>query len=90
MSQLGLQPQSGNSPVPEASAQWHSLLTEGSENHHKSLAPAMSTLIIIGHVKDGLELAEEHNLQDPHRLILCAGKQKPQKMKQVDPGFAVS
>lgn len=39
-------------------------MTEGSENHHKSLAPAMSTLIIIGHVKDGLELAEEHNLPD--------------------------
>ena len=40
-------------------------MTEGSENHHKSLAPAMSTLIIIGHVKDGLELAEEHNLPEP-------------------------
>lgn len=42
-------------------------MTEGSENHHKSLAPAMSTLIIIGHVKDGLELAEENNL--PERLV---------------------
>lgn len=42
-------------------------MTEGSENHHKSLAPAMSTLIIIGHVKDGLELAEEHNLPEPLR-----------------------
>ena len=40
-------------------------MTEGSENHHQSLAPAMSTLIIIGHVKDGLELAEEHNLPEP-------------------------
>ncbi len=40
-------------------------MTEGSENHHKSLAPAMSTLIIIGHVKDGLELAEENNLPEP-------------------------
>ncbi len=40
-------------------------MTEGSENHHKSLAPAMSTLIIIGHVKDGLELAEENNLPAP-------------------------
>jgi putative nucleotidyltransferase with HDIG domain len=39
-------------------------MTEGSENHHKSLAPAMSTLIIIGHVKEGLELAEENNLPD--------------------------
>ena len=40
-------------------------MTEGSENYHKSLAPAMSTLIIIGHVKDGLELAEENNLPAP-------------------------
>jgi len=40
-------------------------MTEGSENYHKSLAPAMSTLIIIGHVKDGLELAEENNLPEP-------------------------
>jgi len=40
-------------------------MTEGSENHHQSLAPAMSTLIIIGHVKDGLELAEENNLPAP-------------------------
>lgn len=42
-------------------------MTEGSENHHKSLAPAMSTLIIIGHVKEGMELAEENNL--PASLI---------------------
>lgn len=40
-------------------------MTEGSANHHQSLAPAMSTLIIIGHVKDGLELAEENNLPEP-------------------------
>lgn len=45
-------------------------MTEGSENHHKSLAPAMSTLIIIGHVKDGLELAEEHNLPEPLREFI--------------------
>ncbi len=45
-------------------------MTEGSENHHKSLAPAMSTLIIIGHVKDGLELAEEHNLPEPLRNFI--------------------
>jgi putative nucleotidyltransferase with HDIG domain len=45
-------------------------LTEGSENQHKSLAPAMSTLIIIGHVKDGLELAEEHNLPEPLRHFI--------------------
>jgi putative nucleotidyltransferase with HDIG domain len=40
-------------------------MTEGSENHHQSLSPAMSTLIIIGHVKDGLELAEENGLPEP-------------------------
>jgi putative nucleotidyltransferase with HDIG domain len=32
------------------------------ENRHDHLAPAMSTLIIIGHVKDGVDLANEHNL----------------------------
>jgi putative nucleotidyltransferase with HDIG domain len=31
-------------------------------NRHEQLAPAISTLIIIGHVKDGLELAREHHL----------------------------
>jgi len=45
-------------------------MTEGSENQHKSLAPAMSTLIIIGHVKDGLELAEENNLPEPLRAFI--------------------
>jgi len=35
------------------------------ENRHDHLAPAMSTLIIIGHVKDGVDLALEHNLPRP-------------------------
>ena len=35
------------------------------ENRHDHLAPAMSTLIIIGHVKDGVDLAEEHGLPKP-------------------------
>ena len=39
----------------------------GEGNRHDSLAPAMSTLIIIGHVKDGVSLAKEHNL--PQQLI---------------------
>jgi putative nucleotidyltransferase with HDIG domain len=34
----------------------------GAESRHKDLAPAMSTLIIIGHVKDGVDLALEHHL----------------------------
>jgi putative nucleotidyltransferase with HDIG domain len=37
----------------------------GTESRHENLAPAMSTLIIIGHVKDGIDLAEEHNLPRP-------------------------
>jgi putative nucleotidyltransferase with HDIG domain len=32
------------------------------ENRHDSLVPAMSTLIIIAHVKDGADLARQHNL----------------------------
>lgn len=39
----------------------------GGENRHKDLAPAMSTLIIIGHVKDGVDLALEHHL--PQSII---------------------
>lgn len=34
-------------------------------NRHANLAPAMSTLIIIGHVKDGADLARQHHLPDP-------------------------
>ncbi len=42
--------------------------TEGGESsRHKDLAPAMSTLIIIGHVKDGVDLALEHHL--PQSII---------------------
>ncbi len=39
----------------------------GAESRHEHLAPAMSTLIIIGHVKDGVDLARQHNL--PKSLI---------------------
>ena len=41
--------------------------TEETRSRHEQLAPAMSTLIIIGHVKDGVELARQHNL--PAALI---------------------
>jgi len=34
-------------------------------NRHESLAPAMSTLVIIAHVKDGADLARQHNLPTP-------------------------
>lgn len=40
-------------------------ITEGTTSRHKDLAPAMSTLIIIGHVKDGIDLAHQYGLPDP-------------------------
>ena len=42
-------------------------MSANEESRHHKLAPAMSTLIIIGHVKDGVDLAKQHNL--PPRLI---------------------
>jgi putative nucleotidyltransferase with HDIG domain len=36
-------------------------------NRHESLNPAMSTLVIIAHVKDGAEMARQHHL--PQRMI---------------------
>ncbi len=35
------------------------------ENRHDSLEPALSTLVIIGHVKDGVALAQQYNLPRP-------------------------
>jgi putative nucleotidyltransferase with HDIG domain len=32
------------------------------ENRHDSLTPTMSVLILVGHVKDGVEIARAHNL----------------------------
>jgi putative nucleotidyltransferase with HDIG domain len=37
---------------------------QAGENRHDGLAPAMSTLIIIGHVKDGIELGKQHRLPE--------------------------
>jgi putative nucleotidyltransferase with HDIG domain len=34
----------------------------GGENKHEKLAPSMSSLILISHVKDGVELARKHHL----------------------------
>ena len=34
----------------------------GSTSRHKELSPAMSQLIIVGHVKDGIEMAKEYSL----------------------------
>src|SRR6185312_17530395 len=39
----------------------------GGENRHLNLNPSVSLLIIIGHVKDGVEMAREYNL--PTSLI---------------------
>jgi len=39
-------------------------------NRHSKLNPALSVLIIVGHVKDGIELAKEYNLPKPlHHFI---------------------
>jgi putative nucleotidyltransferase with HDIG domain len=38
---------------------------QGQENRHEALVPAMSTLIIIAHVKEGVELARQYNLPQP-------------------------
>jgi len=35
---------------------------DGAENPHDSLTPTMSALVIIAHVKDGVDLAKRHNL----------------------------
>lgn len=40
---------------------------KGTANKHDRLNPAMSALIIIGHVKDGADLARQHNL--PEQLV---------------------
>lgn len=40
---------------------------EGGTNRHDKLSPAMSLLVIIGHVKDGIELAREYRL--PRNII---------------------
>ncbi|MBN2420320.1 MAG: HDIG domain-containing protein [Deltaproteobacteria bacterium] len=34
----------------------------GGENKHEKLAPSMSSLVLISHVKDGVELARQHKL----------------------------
>jgi hypothetical protein len=38
---------------------------QGQENRHESLVPAMSTLIIVAHVKEGVELARQYGLPQP-------------------------
>lgn len=38
---------------------------QAGENRHNSLEPALSTLVIIGHVKDGIALAQQYHLPQP-------------------------
>jgi putative nucleotidyltransferase with HDIG domain len=38
---------------------------QAGENRHNALEPALSTLVIIGHVKDGVALAHQYNLPRP-------------------------
>jgi putative nucleotidyltransferase with HDIG domain len=42
----------------------------GPINRHKELSPAMSQLIIVGHVKDGAELAREYSLPQVLRQFI--------------------
>lgn len=40
-------------------------MVAGQVSRHESLNPAMSALVIIGHVKDGVQLARQHNIPEP-------------------------
>ena len=40
-------------------------MVAGQVSRHETLNPAMSALVIIGHVKDGVELARQHNIPEP-------------------------
>ncbi len=42
----------------------------GSASRHKELSPTMSQLIIVGHVKDGIEMAREFNLPNVLRQFI--------------------
>jgi len=44
----------------------------GSASRHKELSPTMSHLIIIGHVKDGIEMAKEYGLPNVLRQFIEA------------------
>lgn len=41
------------------------------DNPHDKIAPTLSALIVISHVKDGLEMAREHNLPDCIKDIIA-------------------
>jgi putative nucleotidyltransferase with HDIG domain len=43
---------------------------QSGENRHEGLEPALSTLVIIGHIKDGLALARQYRLPRPIVAII--------------------
>jgi len=70
---------------------------QAGENRHDSLEPALSTLVIIGHVKDGLALAHQYNLPRPivdfiaqHHGTTLVEYFYREAMKLQDPGAAAS
>ncbi len=42
----------------------------GKQNRHDRLTPAMSKHVIVGHVKDGIEIAKEYKLPSPIRQFI--------------------
>jgi len=65
----------------------------GSENRHDNLTPTMSSLILLSHVKDGLELAREkrlggriaHIIQQHHGTSLISYFYQRAKEQEIDP-----
>jgi len=43
---------------------------QSSENRHEGINPSLSSLIVTSHVKDGVEMAEEHKLPPPIIAII--------------------
>jgi putative nucleotidyltransferase with HDIG domain len=44
---------------------------QNGENRHDALEPALSTLVIIGHIKDGMELARQYHLPPAIAEFIC-------------------
>jgi len=66
-------------------------------NRHEALMPAMSTLVIIAHIKDGANLARQHHLPEPiidfilqhHGTTLVGYFFERAKQSQTDPSLPV-
>jgi len=71
---------SANSMMSKAAAYYHDIgkikkplyfvENQAGENKHEKLAPSMSALILISHVKDGVELARKHKLGETIEAII--------------------